>query len=106
MTAAAALPRGAPAVQACGLVKEFEKGRRTIWQRLRGQPDKRTTFRAVGGIDLVVEAGEIFGLLGPDGAGKTNTMKMLSTLRPQRRCSCWGARSAACSGSRSARSRC
>ena len=57
MTAAAALPRGAPAVQARGLVKEFEKGRRTIWQRLRGQPDKRTTFRAVDGIDLVVEAG-------------------------------------------------
>jgi ABC-2 type transport system ATP-binding protein len=69
-----------PAVQATGLVKEFEKGRHTIWQRLRGVPDKRTTFRAVDGIDLVVETGEIFGLLGPNGAGKTTTMKMLSTL--------------------------
>ena len=71
---------GGPAVQATGLIKEFEKGRRTIWQRLSGAPDKRTTFRAVDGIDLVVERGEIFGLLGPNGAGKTTTMKMLSTL--------------------------
>jgi len=68
------------AVVATGLVKEFEKGRHTVWQRLRGKPDQRTRFRAVDGIDLRVETGEIFGLLGPNGAGKTTTMKMLSTL--------------------------
>jgi ABC-2 type transport system ATP-binding protein len=68
------------AVEARGLIKEFEKGRRTIWQRLRREPDRRTTFRAVNGIDLRVETGEIFGLLGPNGAGKTTTMKMLATL--------------------------
>src|SRR5512135_618322 len=70
----------APAVEAVGLVKEFEKGRRTIWQRALRRPDQRTTFRAVDGIDLRVETGEIFGLLGPNGAGKTTTMKMISTL--------------------------
>ena len=69
-----------PAVVATGLVKEFEKGRYTLWQRLRREPDRRTRFRAVDGIDLRVETGEIFGLLGPNGAGKTTTMKMLSTL--------------------------
>jgi ABC-2 type transport system ATP-binding protein len=70
----------APAVEAVGLVKEFERGRRTFWQRLRREPDQRERFRAVDGIDLHVERGEIFGVLGPNGAGKTTTMKMLATL--------------------------
>jgi ABC-2 type transport system ATP-binding protein len=71
---------GGPAVEAIGLVKEFEKGRRTIWQRLRREPDQRERFRAVDAIDLLVERGEIFGVLGPNGAGKTTTLKMLATL--------------------------
>ncbi|HEX9616652.1 MAG TPA: ATP-binding cassette domain-containing protein, partial [Anaerolineales bacterium] len=38
---------------------------------------------AVRGIDLEVRRGEIFGLLGPDGAGKTTTIQMLcGILRP------------------------
>jgi ABC-2 type transport system ATP-binding protein len=68
------------AVETFGLTKEFQKGRRTIWQRLRREPDQRSVFRAVDGIDLVVDEGEIFGVLGPNGAGKTTTLKMLATL--------------------------
>ena len=31
----------APAVEVTGLTKVFEKGRRTIWQRIRREADKR-----------------------------------------------------------------
>ena len=37
---------------------------------------------AVAGLDLEVAAGEIFGLVGPDGAGKTTTMRMLTGILP------------------------
>ncbi len=33
--------------------------------------------KAVAGIDLEIGSGEIFGLVGPDGAGKTTTLRML-----------------------------
>jgi ABC-2 type transport system ATP-binding protein len=69
-----------PAVEAVGLVRHFERGRRTTWQRLTRQPDRRERFAAVDGVDLRVERGEIFGVLGPNGAGKTTTMRMLATL--------------------------
>jgi ABC-2 type transport system ATP-binding protein len=38
--------------------------------------------RAVDGLDLEVAPGEIFGLVGPDGAGKTTTMRMLTGILP------------------------
>jgi ABC-2 type transport system ATP-binding protein len=36
--------------------------------------------RAVDGLDLTVGVGEIFGLVGPDGAGKTTTLRMLASI--------------------------
>jgi ABC-2 type transport system ATP-binding protein len=49
-----------PAIQTRGLVKTYE------------------AVRAVDGLDLTVGRGEVFGLIGPDGAGKTTTMRMLA----------------------------
>jgi ABC-2 type transport system ATP-binding protein len=37
---------------------------------------------AVEGLNLDIAAGEIFGLVGPDGAGKTTTMRMLTGILP------------------------
>lgn len=36
----------------------------------------------VDNLDLRIEAGEIFGLVGPDGAGKTTTLRMITGLLP------------------------
>ncbi|MGA8342905.1 MAG: ABC transporter ATP-binding protein, partial [Candidatus Sulfotelmatobacter sp.] len=38
--------------------------------------------RAVGQLSFAVHAGEIFGLVGPDGAGKTTTLRMLAGIMP------------------------
>ncbi|NIO69204.1 MAG: ATP-binding cassette domain-containing protein, partial [Anaerolineae bacterium] len=37
-------------------------------------------LEAVRGIDLEVRRGEIFGIVGPDGAGKTTTIQMLTGI--------------------------
>ena len=36
--------------------------------------------RAVNNLDLEIQSGELFGLVGPDGAGKTTTLRLLAGL--------------------------
>jgi len=51
---------------------------------LRGLTKTFGDFTAVDGIDLDVPRGQIFGFLGPNGSGKTTTIRMLTgTLRPK-----------------------
>ena len=50
---------------------------------LRGLTRKFGNVTAVDGLSFEVSPGELFGLVGPDGAGKTTTLRMLSgVLRP------------------------
>jgi len=51
--------------------------------RVRGLARRFGATRAVAGLSFDVAPGEIFGLVGPDGAGKTTTMRMLAgVMRP------------------------
>ena len=57
--------RPEPAVRLVGLTREFGD------------------VTAVDGLGFEVESGELFGIVGPDGAGKTTTLRMLAgVLRP------------------------
>lgn len=48
--------------------------------QVRGLRKSFGALAAVDGIDLDVHAGEIFGLVGPDGAGKTTIMRLLTGI--------------------------
>ena len=46
--------------------------------RIRDLEKTYGAMHAVRGISLEIEKGEIFGLIGPDGAGKTSTFQILA----------------------------
>jgi ABC-2 type transport system ATP-binding protein len=48
---------------------------------VKGLVKSYSDFKAVSGIDLEIQAGEIFALLGPNGAGKTTTVEILAGFR-------------------------
>ncbi len=49
---------------------------------VRGLARSFGAVRAVDGLTFDVQAGELFGLVGPDGAGKTTTLRMLAGVLP------------------------
>src|SRR5262245_19155091 len=51
--------------------------------RVRGLTKNYDGFEAVKGVDLDIAAGEIFGIIGPDGAGKTSVFQVLGGVMEQ-----------------------
>lgn len=54
------------AIQVIGLKKSYPTGKENV--------------QALRGLDFTVESGELFGVIGPDGAGKTSLFRILTTL--------------------------
>ncbi len=48
--------------------------------KAQGLTRKFASITAVNDLNLEIEEGEIFGLVGPDGAGKTTTMRLLTSI--------------------------
>ncbi len=48
--------------------------------KTRGLTRRYQQNRAVDGLDLNIQPGDLFGLVGPDGAGKTTTLRLLAGL--------------------------
>ncbi len=57
---------------------EARDGSRGAAVRVDGLSKRYGAIHAVRGIDLEIGDGEIFGLIGPDGAGKTSTLQILA----------------------------
>jgi ABC-type multidrug transport system ATPase subunit len=51
-----------------------------VYRKIRGIKPKREGVQALKNISFEVEKGEIFGIIGPDGAGKTTLFRILTTL--------------------------
>jgi ABC-2 type transport system ATP-binding protein len=72
-------PGGHPALEVDHAVKSFVTGP-SIFGRLTGKTAARRRVVAVDDVSFAVERGEIFGILGPNGTGKSTLIRLVATL--------------------------
>ena len=71
-----------PALEIIGALKRFGKAdsrKQPFWKRVGAQKAREMTV-AVDRMNIVVQRGEIFGLLGANGSGKSTLIRLVSTL--------------------------
>lgn len=66
------------AIETTRLTKRFIRRRKL--KQIVLHPLQREAITALDGIDLQIKESELFGILGPNGVGKTTLIKLLSTL--------------------------
>jgi ABC-2 type transport system ATP-binding protein len=73
-------PEGPPLRSGADHPPHGHSGRATAAIRLQGVTKRYGSVEALSSLDLEVRRGEMFGLIGPDGAGKTTTIRLICGL--------------------------
>ena len=78
-----------PIIEVNHITKEYQLGqlqsmKTTVfnqWRRLTGQPiEERAPFKALDDVNFSIESGEVVGIIGHNGAGKSTMLKLLANI--------------------------